>query len=818
MTLLINLIIYSKMSQLEDQLAPLISKNISLSSNDKNSILSSLKLLVYSQKNSEIYIVFKRDNNSFALNNQKNLFFKAQGISMFDSNQNMFNIGNFNNKGTSINKYQESSQKTSNSYSLLIIIFKHSQNVCREKELINIQFTNSIKDDINSIYLHPHNQNQLVLFSKSKIYLIDNLSSLSGQSVEALQINDINQYHNLSFTQFRWSYFDNYYGVLFSNSTFGFFSIDSNKCIALVSDENSNIVDFQFCPPEERGFERFFVFFLYDDGIIKIGGPIFPNEFTISYLYFFNMKNALISSIENLRLLSQEKVSSQNIDNVLYGMSILNELTLCKVSESSQNDTVNIQINQNLQSLNQNVMTKKLYIHSNYTSLLSQDENVKYKQLFILNKRPLTLLRCNNRGVIEVIIVAEEILPVKINRMNFNSIIENGDNMSNYQVEKIMLTKSNEVLINDVYDFSDLTKKDGDGTAVVIGIKGNVYYIKFDYIDSFNQLIVRENVNIDKSIYDFSSRIKQIISSTQFKNASEIKTPFMKSLGQEKSSRIPVYFVHLGENKVLFVSYHPEKKFLVKMVNINMNEYVNHQNDKISSKIDSYTFYMQTNEKIQIIENDINEYNYPTDSNIKEVDFVIKKEYFDKYEDKELEKLLNIQLDKISCFYENIINQNYSNIFARCDIMLKVLNELSESVVDEQYKKALQMFASIEEQKEKIKKNNVTIKNLIAQISDKIENIHLTSAITIKYINIFEEFEKRNIDDLKTLKETFNQIQKKFEEILQKGTLNNYYPQNVKFEEDILETDLRFKKDLFIDKIKEFRTLIHNSINELKNN
>ena len=214
-------------------------------------------------------------------------------------------------------------------------------------------------------------------------------------------------------------------------------------------------------------------------------------------------------------------------------------------------------------------------------------------------------------------------------------------------------------------------------------------------------------------------------------------------------------------------------------------------------------FMMSQNEKC-------NKLIYDTESELEELT--------KKLSDKELEKLLNIQLDKISCFYENIIIQNYSNIFSRCDIMLKVLNELSESVVDEQYKKAIQLFASIEEQKEKIKKNNVTIKNLIAQISDKIENIHLTSAITIKYINIIEEFEKRNIDGLKTLKEAFNQIQSKFDEILQKGTLNHYYPQNVKFEEDILETDLKFKKDVFIDKIKEFRTLIHNSINELKNN
>lgn len=807
MTLLINLIIYSKMSQLDSQLAPLISKNISLSNNNNNSILSSLKLLVYSQKNREIYIVFKKDN----------LFSKAQATSMFDNNQNKFSMGSYNNKGISINKYQESTQNASN-YSLLIIIFNPEQNVCKEKALINIQFNNSILEDIASIYLHPNNQNQLILFSKSKIYLIDNLSSLSGQSVEAFQINDINQYHNLSFIQFRWSYFDNYYGVLFSNSTFGFFCIDSNKCIALVSDENNNIVDFQFCPPEERGFERFYVFFLYDDGIIKTAGPIFPNEFTISYLYFFNMKNTLISTIENLRLISPEKMSSQNLDNVLYGMSILNELTLCKVSESSQNDTVNIKINQNLQSLNQNVMTKKLFVHLKNTSLFNQDENVKYKQLFILNKRPLTLLRCNNKGVIEVIIIAEEILPVKINRMNFNSIFENGDNMSNYQVEKIMLTKSNDIIINDDYDFSDLTKKDGDGTSIIIGIKGNIYSISFDYIDSFNQLIVRESVNIDKSIYDFSSRIKQIISSTTYKNASEIRAPFMKSLVQEKSSSFPVYFAYLGGDKVLFISYHSEKKFLTKILNINIKESTNQQNDKITSKIDSYPYYMQTNEKIQKIENDINEYNYSTNSDIKEVDFVIKKEYFDKYEDKELEKLLNVQLNQLSCFYENIINQNYSNIFARCDIMLKVLNELSESVLDEQYEKALQMFASIEEQKEKIKKNNITIRNLIKQISDKIENIHLTSAITIKYINIIQEFEKKNIDDLKMLKEAFNQIQIKFNEILQKGTINNYYPQNVKFEEDILDKNLKLKKDLFIDKIKEFKSLIHNSKNELKNN
>ena len=451
-------------NQLEGKLNQILNDNIQIKETNLNQISSILKLSIYSSINKELYIVHKA------------------------SSQKKYS-----------NSLSGSTPGGESNYKLISISFDSSQGKCVLKQTIPLD---SISNDIKSIHLHPVNMNQLCFCTSIELYCINDIKN---------KPNEIKKLHTkkVEIKSFKWSYFDNYYGVLYNKSLFTFNSTYTDEDISIVSMlSDDNVIDFSFCPLSDRGFEIFHIFFITQKGIIKICGPIIPPEFSISSLYFFNMKNYLTAQFTKYQNMTESQLMGEsNFKSTLLGVYILKELTECKVKENVKEEKVNIVINANLESLNQNVSKKILFIQSDLMSNTKECINeTKYKQMIVLDKRPLTILRVSTENVIDVIVVSDDILPSKPTTMDFKGVIDGSEGMSNFLVEKINLGIKGDITV------SDISKENGINTCVIVSSDNDAYKIELGYIDVFSNIINGIYQEGDNKLYDFHSKITEMVS------------------------------------------------------------------------------------------------------------------------------------------------------------------------------------------------------------------------------------------------------------------------------------------------------------------
>ena len=468
-------------NQLEGKLNQILNDNVQIKETNLNQISSLLKLSVYSSLNKELYVFHK------------------------SSSQKKYS-----------NSLSGSTPGGESNYKLIIISFDSSQGKCVLKDTIPLD---SISSDIKSIHLHSVNMNQLCFCTSFDLYCINDIKN---------KPNEIKKLHTKKdeIKAFKWSYFDNYYGVLYNKSLFTFNSIYSDEDISIVSMlSDDNVIDFSFCPLSDRGFEIFHVFFITQKGIIKICGPIIPPEFSISSLYFFNMKNYLTAQFTKYQNMTESQLMGEsNFKSTLLGMYILKELTECKVKENAKEEKVNIVINANLESLNQNVAKKILFIQSDLMNNTKESINeTQYKQMIVLDKRPITILRVSTDNVIDVIVVSDDILPSKPTTMDFKGLINGSEGMSNFLVEKINLGIKGDITVNDI------SKENGINTCVIICSNNDSYKIELGYIDVFSNIINGIYQEGDNKLYDFHSKITEMVS-VNGKKTKIIKTKEKKDI------------------------------------------------------------------------------------------------------------------------------------------------------------------------------------------------------------------------------------------------------------------------------------------------
>ena len=468
-------------NQLEGKLNQILNDNVQIKETNLNQISSLLKLSVYSSLNKELYVFHK------------------------SSSQKKYS-----------NSLSGSTPGGESNYKLIIISFDSSQGKCVLKDTIPLD---SISSDIKSIHLHSVNMNQLCFCTSFDLYCINDIKN---------KPNEIKKLHTKKdeIKAFKWSYFDNYYGVLYNKSLFTFNSIYLDEDISIVSMlSDDNVIDFSFCPLSDRGFEIFHVFFITQKGIIKICGPIIPPDFSISSLYFFNMKNYLTAQFTKYQNMTESQLMGEsNFKSTLLGVYILKELTECKVKENAKEEKVNIVINANLESLNQNVAKKILFIQSDLMNNTKESINeTKYKQIIVLDKRPITILRVSTDNVIDVIVVSDDILPSKPTTMDFKGLIDGSEGMSNFLVEKINLGIKGDITVNDI------SKENGINTCVIVCSNNDSYKIELGYIDVFSNIINGIYQEGDNKLYDFHSKITEMVS-VNGKKTKIIKTKEKKEI------------------------------------------------------------------------------------------------------------------------------------------------------------------------------------------------------------------------------------------------------------------------------------------------
>ena len=174
-----------------------------------------------------------------------------------------------------------------------LYVIDNSKNIPNQIAKMKINF------QIKYTTIHPKNQNQLLIITNNeKIYLIKDLKSFN--KLDQLKELNINAKNILSI---KFSYFDNYFGILFDMNKFSLYYINSQSQEQLMKTEelDTNYIDFNFCPQFSLGFDMFMIFFMTNNGELNMYGPFFPEQFMIKKEFFFNMNNFLIYKLNTMQ-------------------------------------------------------------------------------------------------------------------------------------------------------------------------------------------------------------------------------------------------------------------------------------------------------------------------------------------------------------------------------------------------------------------------------------------------------------------------------------------------------------------------------------
>ena len=166
----------------------------------------------------------------------------------------------------------------------------------------------------------------------------------------------------------------------------------------------------------------FMIFFMLKNGELNMYGPFFPPEFSIKKEYFFNMNNFLLYKLNTMK--------NNEFDYQKYAISlaIINDLHNSLLNESK--DYYTIKISEKVQKVNITFKKRNIFINNNFLTNNSNIMDINYKQIYILEKRPLTILRISENNNIDLIILSDEIFP---ELANVGNIVSNNElKINNY--------------------------------------------------------------------------------------------------------------------------------------------------------------------------------------------------------------------------------------------------------------------------------------------------------------------------------------------------------------------------------------------------
>ena len=332
----------------------------------------------------------------------------------------------------------------------------------------------SLSDD--TFLLNPFNENELCILTEKEYYIFD-LQGISNQNIKFSS-----SIKNCKKIKFSW--FPNHIGILFDNS-FNYINIETKTEVFNKIIVKNNFVDFEFCPLMLKGFEIFMIFFLCENGEIIIFGPVFPKEFKMQKTDVFSIENNLL-----LKLKTDDSLS--------LSYKIFSELRNCLNLEKSDEDNFYFIINSILDAFNSNNNYRNLLIQQNFIDEKGQNLDRKYKQIYILKNKPLTVLRFRNDNKIEIIIIVDDIF-YSNTKMNFN-LIEN-KSVNNFLIERIDLELGRSNLSFRIIPFEE--------NKIFLKYNNELFILSIPYLDTINQLYNTNSYNNIK-ITNFQSIIKKI--------------------------------------------------------------------------------------------------------------------------------------------------------------------------------------------------------------------------------------------------------------------------------------------------------------------
>ena len=616
----------------------------------------------------------------------------------------------------------------------------------------NLILKSKINFEIKSISIHPKSQNQLLIITKKeKILLIPDLKSFSNMS----QIREINlKAQNIISAKF--SYFDNYLGILYDNNKFNLYFIKSNSEEILLSEElDTNYIDFHFCPQFSLGFDMFMLIFMTQKGDLNMYGPFFPQEFRVKKEYFFNMNNYLLYK---LNLVKNNEFEYQKL---AISLSIINDLKNSIVEET--NDDYLILISEKIQRLNATFKKREIFINNNFltndnTNLLKLD----YKQIYILENRPLTVLRISENNSIDIIILSDEILP---ELASIGNIIDKNDmNINNYLIEFIQLNKEKNVQ-NDLLKFLQY-----ENNKLFIKTNDSLYFVQIPYLNDFKKA-VEDNImfipnkmkktSINK-LLAWNNNKNKVIKINDILIMPELHKFYIFAIFKEKIIEKKQYPIeNIKETKKIVIKDMNFKEPLINSDKMKFKDiYKTEQKDNFGMGL--YDVKLSENDTIK---NKIKNHKI----NINE-ELLEDKEKKDKFESE-----LNEDMGKMFKIYDNLLENNDKNFFNKIAIMKNIYNNLSNSKIKENIDETNKKILGLKTLKEKILKNNELITKKIDIINEKINKYELTDEATEQYLKILKKYQKDLDDRLRNIETT---IKKCDENIAKNYLFKDLFPKN----------------------------------------
>ena len=593
-----------------------------------------------------------------------------------------------------------------------LYVIDNSKNIPNQIAKMKINF------QIKYTTIHPKNQNQLLIITNNeKIYLIKDLKSFN--KLDQLKELNINAKNILSI---KFSYFDNYFGILFDMNKFSLYYINSQSQEQLMKTEelDTNYIDFNFCPQFSLGFDMFMIFFMTNNGELNMYGPFFPEQFMIKKEFFFNMNNFLIYKLNTMQ--------NDDSDYQKYAISlaIIDDLKKSIINELK--DDYEIKISEKIKIVNATFKKKEILINNNFITNTNKDiSNVNYKQIYILEKRPLTILRISENNNIDIIMISDEIFLELANTGNITS--RNNITINNYLIEYIQLNQEKKIskdLIKIIqYENEQLFLKTND----------SLYLIRIPYLNELKKAV-------EDNIMFIPNKMK--------------KTSITKLLKWDNNKNKVIKIndiLIIPDLYKLYIFSIIKDKMIVK--DYDYNNIINET--KIAKFKDIFKEEKKENYVDDILNIKLNE-NNSIKNEMKNIKININEKLLEDKNNNnfQFEQKLNNDMKNLYKIYNNLLEKNEQINLTKINIMKNVYNNLSKSKIKENIDETIKKIIGLNTLKERILKNNEIISKKIDSIKEKINKYELTDEETENYLKILEKYQKELSNKLNDIERKIN--------------------------------------------------------------
>ena len=610
---------------------------------------------------------------------------------------------------------------------LLIFTDNYLYVIDNSKNAPNLLSKIQINFSIKYTSLHPKNQNQLIIITKEDyIYLIPDIKTFSKPE----QMRKLNiKLKNIMSIKF--SYFDNFFGILHDKNKFNLYYLNGNNEEIILSEElDINYIDFNFCPQFSLGFDMFMVFFMTKNGELNMYGPFFPKEFSVKKEFFFNMNNFLLYKLNTMK--------NNDLDYQKYAISlaIINELKNSFINESK--DHYEIKISEKIQKINATFKKRNIFINNNFLSNPNSDLlDINYKQIYILSKRPLTVLRITENNNIDVIILSDEIFP---ELANIGNIVSNNElKINNYLIEFIQLNNNRNIK-------KDLLKIiQYENQQLFIKTDDSLFLVQIPYLNELKKAV-------DDNMMFIPNKIKKTSITKLFRWNKDNNKYYNKNKNIEIKDILILpelrllYIFGILKEKIKVKEYEREtvkevKKIVIKESNftdINVINNLTKFNDIFKPKKKNnigdniYDIKLKENDMIK--------------NNLKNIKFNLNEKLLEDNDN--FEQKLNEDMKDLFKIYDNLLQKNDELFLNKINIMKNIYNSLSNSKIKENIDETNKKILSLKTLKEKINKNNEIISQKINIINEKINKYELTDEETENYLKILKKYQKELGDKL----------------------------------------------------------------------